>query len=164
MRTYLRKHDRKAKRIRFWRFTTINKNLFDEFIEQNPESAIKDYKTFQKLLIFSNEQIAKKAIDDRTGALLPDNLGRILLKTYKPPFKVYDKKRSNEYGYDVETKNYETDGLVGKIFYSITRRKFANKNNQMWAFRACRKFKTDASAAFRSNITKYIRKDLNDNR
>ncbi len=143
--------DRKAKRFRAskGRTNVLTQDLFYQFKEAYPNTKIKDFKEFKSIIKTFNEALVDLVITDRDGFQLPFNLGAIFLGAYKPIKQPIDRKKSEEVGYEVKHKNYETDGLACKIFYSSYISKYKLAHRQLWMFTPHRQFKVKASKSFK---------------
>lgn len=157
--------DRKAKRFRASRGRTniLTKELFEAYKESHPNSEINDFKTFKSIIKDFNESIVNLVTTDRDGFQLPYNLGTIFLGAYKPSTNPIDRRTSEKLGYEVKHKNYETDGLACKIFYSSYIVKYKLAHRQLWLFSPHRSFKTRASNSFKKNYKLFKLVDRNDN-
>ena len=56
----------------------------------------------------------------------------------------------------LQNKNWETDGNLGKIFYTNYSTKYRFKNRELWGFLACRDFKRSVAKSYPINWTKYL--------
>lgn len=68
-----------------------------------------------------------------------------------------DYSKSNEYGKVLRNKNWDTDGNIGKIFYTNWSTKYRFKNRELWSFVASREFKRSVAREYPKNWTKYIK-------
>ena len=67
-----------------------------------------------------------------------------------------DYAKSYKYGKVLQNNNWETDGNIGKIFYTNYTTKYRFKNRELWRFVACRKFKRAVAKHYPLNWTKYV--------
>ena len=63
---------------------------------------------------------------------------------------------SQQYGKVLQNKNWETDGNLGKIFYTNWSTKYRFKNRELWRFVACREFKRAVAKTYPESWTKYV--------
>ena len=56
-----------------------------------------------------------------------------------------------------KNRNWETDGNIGKIFYTNWSAKYKFKNREFWKFEAVRDFKRSIAKEYPENWTKYIK-------
>jgi hypothetical protein len=153
-----KKPDLKAPRFRHKRLSLLNKNTFDLFKEEKPVYADVDNEKLRKIVRIFNERLYTAAIDNRDGIELPESLGFIFIGTCPPAKSVNpDFASSNEYGKVLKNKNWDTDGNIGKIFYTNWSAKYRFKNRNLWSFKACRTFKRAVAKSYPKNWTKYIK-------
>jgi hypothetical protein len=150
------KPDLKASRYRNKTLSFLNTNMFKEFKSENPVYQDIDDKKLKSIITIYNELLMNAVIDNRDGVELPDSLGYIFIGTC-PPAKNsnVDYSLSKEYGQVLKLKNWDTDGNIGKIFYTNWSAKYKFKNRDLWSFVACRKFKRTVAKEYPKNWTKY---------
>ena len=86
---------------------------------------------------------------NRDGVELPDSLGYLFIGTCPPAKGVNtDYSLSKEYGKVLQNKNWETDGNIGKIFYTNYSTKYRFKNRELWQFTAVRNFKRSVAKKY----------------
>ena len=56
----------------------------------------------------------------------------------------------------LQNKNWDTDGNIGKIFYTNYSTKYRFKNRELWHFTAVRNFKRTIAKKYPEEWTKYI--------
>ena len=56
----------------------------------------------------------------------------------------------------LQNKNWETDGNIGKIFYTNYSTKYRFKNRELWQFTAVRQFKRSVAKTYPKQWSKYI--------
>jgi hypothetical protein len=56
----------------------------------------------------------------------------------------------------VTHKNYDTDGYLGKIFYSNYSAKYKLRDRSIWAFNGARYFKRAVTKSFKEDWRKYL--------
>ncbi len=152
-----KKPDLKAPRFRFKRKAFLNKNVIEEFKEENPIYKNVDSNVLKKLIKCFNEKLWQGVIDNRDGVELPNSLGYIFIGTCPPPKTVNTNySLSKKYGKVLTNHNWDTDGNIGKIFYTNWAAKYRFKNRELWRFEAVRKFKRAVSKSYPENWTKYV--------
>ena len=152
-----KKPDLKAKRFRFKRKAFLNKQVIKEFKEENPIYKNVDSNTLKKIVKMFNENLWQGVIDNRDGVELPNSLGFIFIGTCPPPKSVNTNySLSKQYGKVLVNQNWDTDGNIGKIFYTNWASKYRFKNRELWRFEAVRKFKRAVSKSYPKNWNRYV--------
>lgn len=157
MRTY-RISDRKEPRFRVskFRYTVLNRELYDKFKQQNPNIKI-DYITFKEIVITINQEIVNFVIDNKEGVFLPANMGRIHLGLYPPKERPSNAEVIQNEGIQATHFNFDSNGFVGKIIWLSGDTQYKTENTKFYGFIGHRDFKTRASQGFRNNPELYIR-------
>ena len=68
-----------------------------------------------------------------------------------------DYSLSKKYGKVIQNKNWDTDGNVGKIFYTNYSPKYRFKTRELWQFIAIRQFKRAVAKTYPKQWKKYIK-------
>ena len=68
-----------------------------------------------------------------------------------------DYSLSKKYGKVIQNKNWDTDGNVGKIFYTNYSPKYRFKTRELWQFTAIRQFKRAVAKIYPTQWKKYIK-------
>lgn len=153
----IRKPDLNAPRFRYKSKSVLRKDTFNKFKKKYPEYDDLTLEQFKNIIKTFNSKICQGIIDNRNGVELPDGLGYIFIGTCPPAKKKnVDYKKSLEYGVEASHKNWDSDNKLMKIFYSNLNSKLPFKNRQVWAFKAIKEFRSDASNAYKENYNKYI--------
>ena len=63
---------------------------------------------------------------------------------------------AKKYGKLIQNKNWDTDGHVGKIFYTNYSPKYKFKTRELWQFTAARQFKRAVAKFYPSNWKKFV--------
>lgn len=138
----------------------IDNKLIKEFKEKYTEHSDVDKKTFKDIVKAFNEKLWKKAIEKREGIELPENLGYLFIGACQKPTKEnVDYGASIKHGITVTHKNWDTDGYIGKIFYSNYNSRYRLRDRVLWGFTANRYFKRAVTKEFKENWKKYIAVD-----
>lgn len=154
------KLDPKAPRYRSESTTIATAKFFQKFFKEHPE-----WKPFRKqftdaklkeMIRFVNVDLRQKAIDNRDGVYLPQQMGWIYLGTIKEPKRRINAKLSNELGYNVNYTNNHTDGKMLKIVHSSGHRSFKYENKDLFRFYAADDFKEHASKEFSKKYMIYF--------
>ena len=154
--------DVKAPRFRPTTFKVLSKELFAKFLEKYPEYKNYEYEDFKKNIVTFNEALWETAIEHRDGVELPENLGNVFIGTcWTTKRKNINIRKSIELGVTITNKNYETDGKIGKIFYTNYKEKYRFANRIMWVFSGCRDFKRKVAEVYPKEWKKYIHIDPN---
>ena len=152
------KPDLKAPRYRNKTLGILNKETFKEFKDKRPLYSHIDDSKLKNIIKLYNRALWEGVIEHRDGVELPDSLGYIFIGTCPPAKTVnIDYSKSNEYGKVLRNKNWETDGNIGKIFYTNWSTKYRFKNRELWSFTACRDFKRSVAKEYPNNWTKYVK-------
>jgi hypothetical protein len=151
--------DRTAPRFRktSGRYCVISRELFKRYKEKYPESRL-TYKDFSGFLLEHVELITEEVCSDRDGVKLPYAIGNFFIGACKPKSTPIDYKKSQQYGIQVKANNFETNGLLGKIFftnYAEGKRKYKIANRKVWGFAPARRFKLKVSGSFKKNFQYY---------
>ena len=153
-----KKPDLKAPRYRRKTLGLLNKETFKEFKEKKPLYAHMDDSKLKDIIKLYNRALWEGVIEHRDGVELPDSLGYLFIGTC-PPAKTMniDYSKSSEYGKVLRNKNWDTDGNIGKIFYTNWSTKYRFRNRELWSFVACRDFKRSVAKEYPKSWTKYIK-------
>lgn len=104
--------------------------------------------------------VQEQVITSRDGVELPEQLGYLFIGSTPATKKGnIDYKRSIELGKEVRHRNWETDELTGKIFYTNYGAKYRFKYRDMWKFEPVRQFKRSVAARYPSLYRQYIKVD-----
>jgi len=153
-----KKPDLKAPRYRNKTLGILNKETFKEFKDKRPLYSHIDNSKLKNIIKLYNRALWEGVIEHRDGVELPDSLGYIFIGTCPPAKTVnIDYSKSNEYGKVLRNKNWETDGNIGKIFYTNWSTKYRFKNRELWSFTACRDFKRSVAKEYPKNWSKYVK-------
>ena len=68
---------------------------------------------------------------------------------------------SKKYGKVLRNQNWETDGHLGKIFYTNYSTKYRFRNREMWRFQAHRDFKRTVAKEYPKNWSMYMKMNSN---
>jgi len=147
----------KGPRYREKRIGLLNSKTFKKFKEKYPAYSEIDNEKLKKVITLYNENLWNGVIQHRDGVELPDSLGYLFVGTCAAAKGVNtDYSLSKQYGKVLQNKNWETDGNIGKIFYTNYSTKYRFKNRELWHFTAVRKFKRAISKTYPELWTKYI--------
>jgi hypothetical protein len=137
-----------------------NKEFFDKFKKKYPKHSKVDVADLKKIIRKFNELVCETVIETRDGVQLPESIGWLFIGTCQQSFKEnIDYGKSAKYGVTVTNKNWETDGKLGKIFFTSYSLKHKMKNREFWGFTACRNFKRTVSKSYAENWNMYIAVD-----
>jgi len=150
-----KKPDVKGPRCRKTVLTTINGEMFKEFKEKYPKYKDLDYADFKSVINHHSEQIWQTVINTRDGVKLPENLGILVGASCKKRNAGIYKSYSTAGGEKKEV-NLNTDGYLGKIFYTNYTEKGILKDRTLWGFVPIRQFKRSFSANYKNNWAKYL--------
>jgi len=153
-----KKPDVKAPRFREKRLGLLNKQIIREFKDKYPLYENIDNNKLKKIIKLYNEKLWKGVIEFRDGVELRDSLGYLFIGTCSPA--KYKKQNINyaestKHGKVLQNNNWDTDGNIGKIFYTNCSTKYKFKNRELWKFEAIRNFKRTVAVEYPKNWTKY---------
>jgi hypothetical protein len=138
----------------------IDNKFIKNFKEKYPEHEGMSKSSYKNIIKAFNEKLWKKAIENRDGIELPENLGYLFVGACQQASKEnIDYGKSIKYGMKITHKNWDTDGHIGKIFYSNYSSRYKLKCRALWGFMANRYFKRAVTKEFRENWKKYVTVD-----
>lgn len=149
--------DIKAPRYRKPWKDAFDSNFCNKF--KKKYSQYKDISNLTLKTIISNHsgKIWNTVIDNTDGVSLPESLGDIFIGScQKQKRRNIDYHTSAKLGKIVEHKNWETDGFMGKIFYTNYHNRYSLKDREIWRFRPARQFKRAVSATYPINWKQYV--------
>lgn len=157
MHSSFKKPDLNAPRFRDKKLGLLNKKTIGEFKEKYPMYDTIDDSKLKNIIKLYNKKLWEGAIKYREGVELPDSLGYIFIGTC-PPAKTINKNYnlSKQYGKVIQNRNWETDGNLGKIFYTNYSAKYKFRFRELWRFEGVRDFKRTVAKEYPKNWTKYI--------
>ena len=152
-----KKRDLKAPRYREKSMGLLNEETIIEFKDKKPLYSDIDNVKLKKIINIYNVRLWNAVVENRDGVELPDSLGYLFIGTCPSSKSVNTNYAlSNQYGKVLQNKNWETDGNLGKIFYTNYSTKYRFKNRELWRFVACRDFKRTVAKTYPINWTKYV--------
>lgn len=152
-----RKPDVKATRFRFKKHKVTDDDFMKTLAQKHPELAKYSKANLNTVVSAFNEELWKGALEHRDGIELPESLGYLFIGACPRVFKEnIDYGKSIKYGVKVTHKNWETDGHVGKIFFSNYYAKYKLKDRSIWGFTATRDFKRTTTKVFKEDWKKYV--------
>lgn len=150
----------KAPRFRPSSFQLFNKAFCKNLRKEHKELASLSDATIKSIVHACGTVIQEKVVEVRDGVELPEQLGFLFIGS-TPATKNgnIDYKKSIELGKEVRYKNWETDELTGKIFYTNYGTKYRFKFREAWRFLPVRQFKRFVAAQYPTNYTNYVKID-----
>ncbi len=153
----IRKPDLNAPRFRKPVTKTVTAKTLKAFKEKHKGYDNVDYETFKSIIAKHCEKIWNTVINTRDGIELPEGIGYIFIGACPARKKqVVDYKKSFECGYKVSTMNWETDGTIGKIFFSNYNVKYKIRDREIWAFNPVRQFKREFAKVYPEKWKMYL--------
>jgi hypothetical protein len=150
-----KKPDLNAPRYREKRIGLLNAKTYKEFKDKKPLYSDIDNVKLKKIIKLYNKKLWEAVVNNRNGVELPDSLGFLFIGTCKAAKTVNTNYAlSKKYGKVLQNKNWESDGNLGKIFYTNYSTKYRFKNRELWRFVACRDFKRTVAKEYPKNWTK----------
>jgi hypothetical protein len=155
-----KKPDVTAPRFRPKAHYVTNKEFFAEFRERYPKYKDLTNKELSAIINGFNNLFWETVIDKRDGVQLPEELGYIFVGTCPASKKKnIDFGKSSKYGYIITNKNWDTDGKLGKIFYTNYANKYKFINRECWSFNACRTFSRSLAKVYPEQWMMYVAVD-----
>jgi hypothetical protein len=144
-------------RFRFKKTKVTDDEFVKELHKKHPETKKYNRQQIAKIVGTFNQKLWEGALEHRDGIELPESLGFIFIGACPRVFKEnIDYGKSIKYGVKVTHKNWETDGHVGKIFFSNYYAKYKLKERSIWGFTATRDFKRTTTRVFKEDWKKYV--------
>ena len=130
------------------------------FKDKNPMYSSVDDTKLKKVIHKFNGKIWDTVLNNRNGVELPESLGYLFIGSCPAAKKInVDYALSKQYGKLIQNKNWDTDGHVGKIFYTNYETKYRFKHHEMWGFSGIRNFKRTVAQTYPVNWKKYVMVD-----
>ena len=147
----------KGPRVREKRIGLLNAETIKEFKDKNPIYKNIDNSKLKSIIKIYNKRLWEGVIKYRDGVELPDSLGYLFIGSC-PPSKTVNMNYalSKQYGKVLQNNNWDTDGHIGKIFYTNWSTKYRFKNRELWRFEAIRDFKRSVAKEYPKDWQKYI--------
>jgi nucleoid DNA-binding protein len=132
-------------------------DFYKSLCEKVPKAKALGHSNIKALIKEFNESITQYIMDNREGVELFESLGFIFIASCKTKNgNNIDFAKSKKYGVKVTHKNYETDGKLGKIFYTSYNAKYKMKDNNIWVFKPSRKFKRTVAKIYPEQCGMYM--------
>lgn len=156
----IRRPNLNAPRFRPCSVSLFNKEFCKQVQQHHKELAQLTDSTIKMVIHTCGQVIQEKVVDVRDGVELPEQLGFLFIGS-TPATKNgnIDYKKSVELGRQVRHKNWQTDELTGKIFYTNYGTKYRFKFREAWRFLPVRQFKRYVAASYPSNYLNYVKID-----
>ena len=161
--TPVKKPDLKAPRFRHEFVNIMTNKLLEKIQSKTSKAENFTLSDVRKVIKSFNGAMWNEVINSRDGIDLPESLGTVYVATCKPPKrKNIDMKKSIELGVAVEHKNWDTDGHIAKVIYSVYGNKYRFKHSELWCFKAGREFGRAVASTYPDNWMLY--KKIENNR
>lgn len=152
-----KKPDLNAPRFRPRVMNILNKDLFDRFRAKFPKYANVSDGQLKEIIRTFHGNIQKGVTEKREGIELMNSMGIIFIGSCKSSAKKnFDYTKSGHYNTPVTYKNWDTDGYIGKIFYTNYAVKYKIRNREVWEFEASKEFRHNVSLAYRQDYRRYM--------
>lgn len=151
--------DRTKPRFRPSRHELISDAFIKELNEKVPKSKNLERKQIVNIIKGFNDHVRTYICENREGVELPEGIGYLFLGVCKNSMNTIDMPMSTKYKQQISFKNWNSDGRLGKIFYSNSTVKYKIMDNNLWIFKPAREFKKDSSKAFSENWKIFIEID-----
>lgn len=152
--------DLKAPRFRLNCLQLLNKFFYERVRKEHKELCTLSDAAIKEIVHTCGEVIQEMVIELRDGVELPEQLGYLFIgSTNATKTGNIDYKKSIELGKEVRHKNWDTDELTGKIFYTNYGAKYRFKYHDAWMFKPVRQFKRRVAETYPLDYGKYVRVD-----
>tara|TARA_Y100001938_G_scaffold146774_1_gene226440 strand:+ start:13261 stop:13782 length:522 start_codon:yes stop_codon:yes gene_type:complete len=152
-----KKPDLNKPRYREKVLSLLNVDTLEKFKEKYPMYSSVSNDKLKKVIKSFNGKVWEGVIDNRNGIELPESLGYLFIGSCPPSKKVnMNYALSKQYGKVIENKNWETDGYIGKIFYTNYSPRYKFKTRELWQFNAIRQFKRSVASVYPTKWRTYI--------
>jgi hypothetical protein len=153
----LRKNNARAPRFAFKSIRCLgDSNFFKKFIKKHPEHIDKvNAKFITKVIRTFNRLLWREVILNRAGALLPERLGHLVMKSFPIKDDFINYGLYYREGITVAERNISTEGKMLKICFNNSDKAYNYTNKELWYFEPERKFSQEASKAFIIDWSKY---------
>ena len=135
----------------------LNVKTLNKFKDKNPMYSSIDNSKLKKVIASFNGKIWDTVLNNRNGVELPESLGYLFIGSCPAAKKInVDYALSKQYGKLIQNKNWDTDGHVGKIFYTNYSPKYKFKTRELWQFTAVRQFKRAVAQFYPKNWKRFV--------
>jgi hypothetical protein len=135
----------------------LNMITLIKFKDKHPMYSSIDAAKLKKVITSFNGKLRDTVLNNRNGVELPESLGYLFIGSCPAAKKVnVDYALSKQYGKLIQNKNWDTDGHVGKIFYTNYSPKYKFKTRELWQFTAARQFKRAVAKFYPKNWKKFV--------
>lgn len=158
MNNSFRSPDVKGPRFRPKRHVMLTKEVYLKFKDKYPEYEDLTLEQFKLIIKTFNIKLGEGMIKNRDGVELPQGLGYLFMGSCPPTKgkKNVNMKLSKETGVKATHKNWDSDNLLMKIFYTNFTSKYPFHNKQVWSLKAIKPLRVKASKAYKKDWPKYI--------
>jgi hypothetical protein len=152
--------DLHAPRFRSCALQLLNKRFYDRVRKEKKELAGLSDAAIKGIVRACSAVIQEQVVALRDGVELPEQLGYLFIgSTPATRNGNVDYKKSIELGKEVRHRNWDTDELTGKIFYTNYGTKYRFKSREVWKFVPVRQFKRVVAREYPKDFNKYVRVD-----
>ena len=154
------KPDLHSPRYRTRTLDILTKEFFKEFKTKYPQYSELSNRELKNKIKLINKSIYQTILNERYGVELPNGLGLIFIGSC--PKKISsntDYVKSITYGKQIQTRNYDSDEFVAKIFYTNYEQKYRFKFHETWGFSGVREFKRSIKDIYKEHWNRFIRVD-----
>lgn len=150
--------DVKAPRFRRGVLQVLNRQFCVRARTAHRELAGLDDAAIKEIVRVCGSVIQELVMSSRDGVELPEQLGFLFIGSTPATLKGnIDYKKSIELGKEVRHRNWETDELTGKIFYTNYGAKYRFKFRDAWKFVPVRQFKRGVAARYPLLFQQYVK-------
>lgn len=137
-----------APRMKNAKYTShlVTRELYDKWYENTEYKEINTYEKFLKYWDNIVEEAKTETTINPLGVRLGQDVGSLRLnyvKKYTPPIS---EEESNRAGTDLPALNWNTNGKLGKVVWTMQQVKYKNKRAKLYAFLPEREYSRDKAA------------------
>lgn len=161
MLTQIKKPDVKGPRFRKSFRCIINDKFYKKFRTQYPQHSKVENGDIKKIASTFNSLIWKEVIENRDGVEFPEGLGFCFIGACPPPKRreSLDPAVSLKHNKRIRYRNFHSDNLLAKIFYTNYANKYNFSQREAWQFKPARPFTRAVSKAFEEKYMNYVKVD-----
>jgi hypothetical protein len=154
--------DKNAPRFVRTRTDLISNEFVEEFLKEYPQySEVKNFKNIsdtKRLAKRCNASLWQHTVDNRDGIDLPERLGVLFVGGKTSVYTPVDYGNTSKYQTEVLMHNYESNGIIGRIFYSRHSRNHGMTVKTIWTFKPCREYTQGVKTSFKEGNSRRYRR------
>ncbi len=153
--------DLNAPRHRTDRRGNLNREFYARFRKKYPKYKHISDVQIKEIIITFNKKVSSDVVGNRDGVELPEGLGYLFVGSCPAMVKKnnLNKILSEEHKQQIKHRNFESDSMIAKIFYTNYANRYKFKMRELWMFKGCREFTRAVSKSYVENWKSYIQVD-----